>query len=118
LVSRKVGAAVAQPVDDERRPGIFPSRATKSLSLVLVSSSLLLAGCGATTTTCEEDPNLPRDKQKTCNGSRTRYHGPGRSYVYVGSGGGRGVGRTGSGTSVGASPRGGFGAMGHAATGA
>jgi hypothetical protein len=109
---------VAQPVNHEARPGTFPSRATKTISLVLVSSSLLLAGCGGTTSTCEEDPNLPRDKQKTCNGSRTRYHGPGRSHVYVGSSGGRVVSRAGNGAGVGASPHGGFGAMGHAATGA
>jgi hypothetical protein len=96
----------------------FPSRATKSISLVLISSSLLLAGCGGTPSTCQEDPNLPRDKQKTCNGSHRRYYGGGRTHVYVGGGTGRVGGGTGTGTSVGTSPRGGFGAMGHAATGA
>jgi len=91
----------------------FPSRATKSISLVLIGSSLLLAGCGGGTSTCQEDPNLPKDKQKNCSGSSRSYYGRGGSRVYVGSGRGSSVGRT----SVGGTTRGGFGAMGHAASG-
>jgi hypothetical protein len=106
---------VSHSVAQEPEQGHFPSRASKSISLILIGSSLLLAGCGGSTNRCEEDPNLPKDKQKNCAGSRSHYYGGSRSHVYVGSGAGGGGYRTGTGVS--SSPRGGFGAMGHAATG-
>jgi hypothetical protein len=101
---------------DAREQVKFPSRATKSISLVLIGSSLLLAGCGGSPSTrCQDDPNLPKDQQKNCSGSTRHYTGSGGSRVYVGSGrgGGGAVGRT----SVGGTTRGGFGAVGHAAAG-
>jgi hypothetical protein len=100
---------------DGREQAKFPSRATKSISLVLIGSSLLLAGCGGSTSNCQQDPNLPKDKQKTCSGSRSHYYGSGgsRTFIRSGGGGGSSVGRT----SVGGTTRGGFGATGHAAVG-
>jgi hypothetical protein len=99
---------------DGREQAKFPSRATKSISLALIGSSLLLAGCGGSTSNCKEDPNLPKDKQKSCSGSSSHYYGGGsRTFIRSGTGGGSSIGRT----SVGGTTRGGFGATGHAAAG-
>jgi len=97
---------------DGREQAKFPSRATKSISLVLVGSSLLLAGCGGPASNCQQDPNLPKDKQKNCSGSGSHYYGS-RTFIRSGGGGGSSIGRT----SVGGTTRGGFGATGHAAAG-
>jgi hypothetical protein len=108
------GTGVAESAEGCGEQAKFPSRATKSISLMLIGSSLLLAGCGGSQSTCQEDPNLPKDKQKNCSGSRSYYHGYGGSRTYVrSSGGGTSVGRT----SVGTTTRGGFGGTGHAVAG-
>jgi hypothetical protein len=67
------------------------TRMTKSLSLVLIGSALILAGCSAplppqTKEGCKDDPEKEKDGQRPpgCTGTTTRHHHHYRS-------GGRGV---------------------------
>jgi hypothetical protein len=91
---------------------------TESISLVLISSALILSGCGRHVAE-ESDGDFDNSRDSTArdtrprNGSRTHGVG-GRSFVYVGGGGGGGVR---SGPSAAPAARGGFGGAGHAAGG-
>jgi hypothetical protein len=93
--------------DESKKPPVSDThlkRAAKSVSLVLISSSLILAGCRRTEDTA-------RDTRRSGSGG---YHG-GR-FVYIGTGvGGARTGTAGGRPGVGTTSRGGFGASGHAA---
>ncbi len=85
------------------------NRLSKEVGLVLISSSLFLAGC-----------RRPQDKDRkddaNCPGQSSGWHGSGGhwgTYPYMGRSG-AGIGGAASGVAAG-SARGGFGATGHAA---
>jgi hypothetical protein len=88
-----------------------PRRAAKSVSLVLIGSSLILAGCGRTDDTAQD------------TSPSTAPYGHGGGYyrgghtMYVSRGGRGGEELRGGTTGVGSTVRGGFGASGHAAAG-
>jgi hypothetical protein len=94
-------------------------RASRSVSLALISSSLILSGCyQQNDTACDMQPANQDGKpvrKAGCRGSSSYYHG-GRWFwhSYAGSNYRSGGGSYG-GRGMAVSSRGGFGAMGHAA---
>jgi hypothetical protein len=105
------------PVKKSKKERDALNRATRSISLVLIGSSLLLPGCSRPRDT-REDTSTEQEQPGGGSGI-THHHG----VSYIRMGGGRVVSRpssgsgTGTRTSVGGTTRGGFGSIGHAAAG-
>jgi hypothetical protein len=95
------------------------TRLTKSISLVLIGSSLLLAGCSSRT----DEEDREDGQGATGSGTGTHYHGHGGGYHpwiwYHGGSAYRGPAGSPArpGSHAGAVQHGGFGASGHAAAG-
>jgi hypothetical protein len=106
------------PVKKRKKERNAPNRATRSISLVLIGSSLLLPGCSRPRDT-REDTSTEQEQPGGGSGGITHHHGG--SFIPVG--GTRVLSRpasgsgTGTRTSVGGTTRGGFGSIGHAAAG-